>query len=142
MLLIRIGLCSTYNKLVSKIQMCYLQLSNKASLIDSLIAGFYRVNYDNASWYRIIDALKSDSFKKIHVYNRAGIIDDLLNLARTGLLDYRTALDGLQYLQQEKNYLPFKAAFRALDYLTQRFSGEEVNYVLYKVRLLTVQDNL
>ncbi|KAL2717324.1 putative aminopeptidase-2 [Vespula squamosa] len=101
-------------------------------------AGFYRVNYDNASWYRIIDTLKSDNFKKIHVYNRAGIIDDLLNLARTGLLDYRTALDGLQYLKQEKNYLPFKAAFRALDYLTQRFSGNEVNYVLYKKYVLSL----
>ncbi|KAL2747896.1 putative aminopeptidase-2 [Vespula maculifrons] len=101
-------------------------------------AGFYRVNYDNASWYRIIDALKSDSFTKIHVYNRAGIIDDLLNLARTGSLDYRTALDGLQYLQQEKSYLPFKAAFRALDYLTQRFSGDEVNYVLYKKHVLSL----
>lgn len=105
-------------------------------------AGFYRVNYDNASWYRIIDTLKSDSFEKIHVYNRAGIIDDLLNLARTGLLDYRTALDGLQYLQQEKNYLPFKAAFKGLDYLTQRFSGNEVNYVLYKKYVLSLIENV
>ncbi|XP_014606106.1 PREDICTED: uncharacterized protein LOC106787883 [Polistes canadensis] len=98
--------------------------------------GFYRVNYDNASWYRIIDALNSNNFTKIHEYNRAGIIDDLLNLARAGLLDYRIALDGLQYLREEKNYLPFKAAFRGLDYLTQRFSGDEANYVLYKVNLL------
>ncbi|XP_043498883.1 putative aminopeptidase-2 [Polistes fuscatus] len=104
--------------------------------------GFYRVNYDNASWYRIIDELNSSNFTKIHEYNRAGIIDDLLNLARAGLLDYRIALDGLQYLRQEKNYLPFKAAFRGLDYLTQRFSGDEANYVLYKKYVLSLIENV
>ncbi|XP_015184597.1 PREDICTED: uncharacterized protein LOC107070683 [Polistes dominula] len=104
--------------------------------------GFYRVNYDNASWYRIIDTLNSNNFTKIHEYNRAGIIDDLLNLARAGLLDYQVALDGLQYLRQEKNYLPFKAAFRGLDYLTQRFSGDETNYILYKKHVLSLIENI
>lgn len=86
-------------------------------------AGFYRVNYDNESWYRIIKVLNSKNYADIHVLNRAAIVDDLLNLARTGFLPYPTAFDGLQYLKRENNYLPFKAAFSALTYLDQRFSG-------------------
>ncbi|KAK2581484.1 hypothetical protein KPH14_005150 [Odynerus spinipes] len=104
--------------------------------------GFYRVNYDRDSWYRIINTLNSTNFEKIHVYNRAGIVDDLLNLARAGLLDYKVALNGLQYLQRETNYLPFKAAFRAFDYLTQRFSGDEFNFALYKSYVLSLIENV
>ena len=92
------------------------------------------MNYDSASWYRIIDALNSDKYQNIHVLNRAALVDDLLNLARADLLDYQTAFDGLRYLTREKSYLPFKAAFSALTYLDQRLSGENENYKQFKVR--------
>ena len=104
-----------------------------------IFQGFYRVNYDKESWYRIIDTLKTKNFSTIHVINRAAIIDDLLNLARANLLDYTIALDGLQYLKQETSYLPFKAAFTSLDYLTRRFSGQG-EYYLYAVSKLSYID--
>ena len=62
------------------------------------------MNYDNESWYRIIKVLNSKNYADIHVLNRAAIVDDLLNLARTGFLPYPTAFDGLQYLKRENNY--------------------------------------
>ena len=96
--------------------------------------GFYRVNYNSASWSRIINALNSDKYQIIHVLNRAALIDDLLNLARADLLDYSTALDGLRYLTRERDYLPFKAAFTALTYLDQRLSGENEYYKQFQVR--------
>lgn len=64
-------------------------------------AGFYRVNYDNESWYRIIKVLNSKNYADIHVLNRAAIVDDLLNLARTGFLPYPTAFDGLNILNEK-----------------------------------------
>ncbi|XP_014296929.2 putative aminopeptidase-2 [Microplitis demolitor] len=86
-------------------------------------SGFYRVNYDIQSWYRIINLLNSDSFKEIHVINRAAIIDDLLNLARAGLVPYTIAFNGLKYITRETQYLPFKSALAGLDYLHKRFDG-------------------
>ena len=90
-------------------------------------AGFYRVNYDKNSWDRIIKVLHSESFENIPEVNRAAIVDDLLNLARAGLVDYDTALTGLSYIKRETNYIPFKAAFAGLHYLKKRFTDQENN---------------
>lgn len=73
--------------------------------------------------------------------NRAGIIDDLLNLGRAGILDYEIVLNGIEYLNQETNYLPFKAAFNGLDYLNKRFTGYD-EHSLFKVgQLLKITSN-
>ena len=45
--------------------------------------GYYRVNYDDNNWKLLIKQLKADH-TKIHVNNRAQLIDDALNLARAG----------------------------------------------------------
>ncbi|KAF3426305.1 LOW QUALITY PROTEIN: hypothetical protein E2986_13349 [Frieseomelitta varia] len=105
-------------------------------------AGFYRVNYDIASWRRIFNTLNSDKYQSIHVLNRAALVDDLLNLARADLLDYSTALDGLRYLTRERDYLPFKAAFSALTYLDQRLSGENEYYKQFKQFVLILIENV
>ncbi|KZC13131.1 Aminopeptidase N, partial [Dufourea novaeangliae] len=99
-------------------------------------AGFYRVNYDRASWYHIIEVLDSRNYQDIPTANRAAIIDDLLNLARSGLLDYEIALDGLQYIKRERNYLPFKSAFSGFTYLDRRFSGHNKFYTQFKTFVL------
>ncbi|CAK9796737.1 Aminopeptidase N [Anthophora quadrimaculata] len=104
-------------------------------------SGFYRVNYDNDSWYRIFDALNTENHQGIHVLNRAALVDDLLNLARAGLLDYKVTLDGLKYLVREENYLPFKAAFSGFTYLDQRFSADNKNYNYFKKFVLTLIKN-
>ncbi|XP_015127586.1 putative aminopeptidase-2 [Diachasma alloeum] len=88
-------------------------------------SGFYRVNYDEVAWYRIIDALKSQNFEEIHELNRAALVDDLLNLARAGDLNYKVAFDGLEYIKNETNYLPLKSALNGFDYLHNRFAGGE-----------------
>jgi len=41
------------------------------------MVGYYRVNYDAVYWERIIHYLRtSEEYAKIHVLNRAQIIDD------------------------------------------------------------------
>ncbi|KAL6443889.1 hypothetical protein ACFW04_001722 [Cataglyphis niger] len=103
-------------------------------------SGFYRVNYNYDGWQRIFNVLNSDKFDEIHVLNRAGIVDDLLNLGRAGLLDYKTVLNGIAYLNQETNYLPFKAAFNGLDYLHKRFTGYDEHF-LFKKHVLSLIHN-
>ncbi|KAM0729596.1 Aminopeptidase N [Formica fusca] len=101
------------------------------------LSGFYRVNYNYDGWQRIFNVLNSDKFDEIHVLNRAGIIDDLLNLGRAGILNYEIVLNGIEYLNQETNYLPFKAAFNGLDYLNKRFTGYD-EHSLFKKHVLSL----
>ncbi|KAL0111090.1 hypothetical protein PUN28_012804 [Cardiocondyla obscurior] len=102
-------------------------------------SGFYRVNYDNDGWQKIINALKTN-LDEIHVLNRAGIVDDLLNLGRAGYQNYDLILDGLLYLEEETNYLPFKAAFNGFEYLNRRFTGQP-KFFLFKEYVLSLIKN-
>ncbi|KAJ8681953.1 hypothetical protein QAD02_017745 [Eretmocerus hayati] len=88
-------------------------------------AGYYRVNYDRSSWDKIIKVLTSGEHEKIHVVNRAAILDDLLSLARAELVDYKLALTAVSYLRNETDYLPFKSALKGLDYLRKIFSTSQ-----------------
>ena len=80
--------------------------------------GYYRVNYDDENWKMIIKQLNVDH-TKIHVINRAQLIDDALNLARVGLLKYELALDVTSYLNKETEYIPWSAALTGLRYLEE-----------------------
>ncbi|XP_035717445.1 aminopeptidase N-like isoform X1 [Vespa mandarinia] len=86
-------------------------------IFNVLETGYYRVNYDRTNWQLIIKQLNKDNFRDISTINRAQLIDDALNLARAGKLDYAIALDVTSYLAHESEYLPWKAALTALNYL-------------------------
>ena len=94
-----------------------------------------RVNYDRKNWELLIAQLNSDH-TKIHVNNRAQIIDDALNLARAGYLDYDLALGVTQYMSAETEYICWRAAlsgFAYIDIMLERTSayGEfKVNFKL------------
>ncbi|KAL0271356.1 UNVERIFIED_CONTAM: hypothetical protein PYX00_008471 [Menopon gallinae] len=87
-------------------------------IFNVLQTGFYRVNYDERNWKLLIKHLKDKS--KMHDIiptNRAQLIDDSLNLARAGLLNYSIAMDVTQYLYNELDYLPWESALIAFSYL-------------------------
>lgn len=65
----------------------------------------------------IIKQLNKQNFKDISTINRAQLIDDALNFARAGELDYTIAFDVTSYLAHETEYLPWKTAFNAFNYL-------------------------
>lgn len=103
--------------------------------------GYYRVNYDKMNWQMIIRQLKSESFKDISTINRAQLIDDALNLARAGRLDYATALDVTSYLEHETEYLPWKAALTAMHYLDDMLIRMP-SYDKFRVYILKLLDNV
>ncbi|GIY61314.1 thyrotropin-releasing hormone-degrading ectoenzyme [Caerostris darwini] len=78
--------------------------------------GYYRVNYDQDNWNLILEQL-IENHTVINVINRAQIINDLLNLARSDEAEYALALNMTKYLFLEEEYLPWKAAFTAFKYL-------------------------
>ncbi|XP_059487783.1 aminopeptidase Ey-like [Neocloeon triangulifer] len=87
----------------------------------------YRVNYDMNNWQLLSESLRSkDNYGGIPTLNRAQLVDDALDLARAGQLEYSAALDLLRYLRHEREYLPWRAAFSNLVYftrMTRRTSG-------------------
>ncbi|CAH1647271.1 unnamed protein product [Spodoptera littoralis] len=101
--------------------------------------GFYRVNYDLQNWKLVIKVLKDPArFQEIHIINRAQLVDDAMNLALTGRLDYRTALDVTSYLAHERSYVPWKAGLSALGYIDTMLSkgAHYLEYGHYVLRLL------
>lgn len=85
--------------------------------------GYYRVNYDNENWNAIANLLNSERYSDIHVLNRAQLIDDAMNLAADGYLDYSIAMDILNYLGRETDYIPWRAAVASLDKLDYQLKG-------------------
>jgi hypothetical protein len=74
--------------------------------------GFYRVNYDHTNWRLLIS-----SFQQLPDVTRAQLLDDALNLALSGRLEYSIALDLTSQLITDVDYLPWSAAFTALEHL-------------------------
>ncbi|XP_046380097.2 aminopeptidase N-like [Haliotis rufescens] len=78
--------------------------------------GFYRVNYDTANWMALVNQLKTDH-RQIHTINRAQIINDAWSLAKAGMLPQDMALQTVEYLDRELEYVPWAAAIRQLGYV-------------------------
>uniref|UniRef100_A0A8C1PCZ0 Aminopeptidase n=2 Tax=Cyprinus carpio TaxID=7962 RepID=A0A8C1PCZ0_CYPCA len=99
--------------------------------------GYFRVNYDLHNWRLLIQQLMSNP-TIISVGNRAGLIDDVFNLARAGYLPQNVPLQMISYLSQETEFLPWHAASRALyqlDKLLDRTEDHSLfsDYVLTQV---------
>lgn len=69
--------------------------------------GYYRVNYDEALWGLLVKQLNSSDYDKIHLINRAQLVDDSLNLARAGKIAYDIPFSILEYLARETDYIPW-----------------------------------
>ncbi|XP_026673855.1 aminopeptidase N-like, partial [Ceratina calcarata] len=80
-------------------------------------SGYYRVNYDKENWELLTKELNKGNNTKIHPVNRAQMIDDAFNLARTNSLNYTLALNVSLYLTHEADYIPWHTAFRHLSFL-------------------------
>ena len=77
-------------------------------LVNLQEVGYYRVTYDEANWNLLVDQLLTDR-SKIHLINRAQILDDLFGLAENGVVSYRLALRALEYLKKETDSLPWSS---------------------------------
>lgn len=89
------------------------------------MTGYYRVNYDQENWKRIIQQLRKDH-TVISVINRAQIIDDAFNLARAKYIQTIAALETTRFLTNETEYMPWEAALGSLNYFTLMFDRSNV----------------
>ncbi|XP_053741218.1 alanyl (membrane) aminopeptidase b, tandem duplicate 1 [Synchiropus splendidus] len=89
------------------------------------VVGYYRVNYDEQNWERLLGVL-SANHTHIPVINRAQLVDDAFNLARAKHISTLLALRTTQYLHGERDYLPWKSALNNLDFFYLMFDRSEV----------------
>jgi len=96
-------------------------------LINSL-TGYYRVNYDNSNWRKIANYLNSDNYTKIHVLNRAQIIDDSYHFMKTNQLDIEIFLELANYLSRETDFVALYPMFNLLDYMEDFYKIPGTDY--------------
>lgn len=77
------------------------------------------MNYDLDNWELIAKQLNSDRYDQIGVINRAQLLDDVLDFARSGWVTYKVALDVTNYLSREQHYLPWLTALNNLGYINK-----------------------
>ncbi|XP_017088041.2 aminopeptidase Q [Drosophila bipectinata] len=69
-----------------------------------------RVNYDLRNWELINKTLSSpETLRSIHRVDRAKLVDDILNLAWSGVMDYPTVFGMLGFLEHEDEYVVWDA---------------------------------
>lgn len=93
--------------------------------------GYYRVNYDEANWNRIIHQLHDDA-SVVHALSRAALIDDVFVLSKTGDVNYEIALELSQYLRAERDYVPWASALSHFDDLDRMIHATEISGNLMK----------
>lgn len=94
-------------------------------VVNKQATSFIRVNYEGDLWKQIVAKMNSDKFDEIHEYNRAQLVDDVLNLARANIKDYASVFSLLDYMKKEKNFVPWASASSGLRYLQRQLLGTE-----------------
>ncbi|XP_060075201.1 aminopeptidase N-like [Ylistrum balloti] len=87
--------------------------------------GYYRVNYDSENWAAIVQQLKTNP-GVIDPVNRAQIINDAWNLAKSGDLPIETALSTVEYLDKEPEYIVWDSALGELGYVKSMLERTEL----------------
>ncbi|XP_045894112.1 aminopeptidase Ey-like isoform X1 [Micropterus dolomieu] len=89
------------------------------------MVGYYRVNYNQANWDRLLNILGTNH-QLIPVINRAQLVDDAFNLARAKIISTELALSTTKYLNNERDYIPWQSALNNLDFFYLMFDRSEV----------------
>lgn len=87
-------------------------------LVNVQQVGYYRVNYDQRNWRLLIEQLQRDHTKILST-NRAQLLDDIFELAKSSLIDYRLAMEATKYLKAERDYLPWDSVLLSFGYIDE-----------------------
>lgn len=102
------------------------------------VAGFYRVNYDPANWLKIADYLDSENYSRVHVLNRAQLVNDAVHLMLADKLDPEIFMSLTRYLRRETDctvwytlFLILKESFKVFKALTYNDGDTLLKVSLY-----------
>jgi aminopeptidase N len=122
--------------------------SNEWILVNPDLLGFFRTNYDRENWRKIIQQFKIDH-RKFSIVERAGLIDDALNLARPSKDNKKKAIDIfylilldilpaslifelLEYSHLEDSYIVWERILSGLQYIEQMITSSTSGLYLYE----------
>ncbi|XP_072744967.1 aminopeptidase N-like [Anoplolepis gracilipes] len=113
-----------------------LSENNAFSSFYRYIKGYYRVNYDPENWQKIAKYLNSIEYTKIHVLNRAKIIDDAFYFMINGQLNSSLFWNLTSYLGQETNYIAWYPMIKAFEHMSSifPFPDKEVQNIKEKIK--------
>ena len=105
-----------------------INLESSSSFIKANLGqnGYYRVNYPSEIWNELENNIESFS-----AADRAGLVNDVLVLARVGKQDTTTALDFINFLSNEREYTVWVSALSELGYIGTMLTTE-YDFGLYK----------
>lgn len=104
-------------------------------LINPHQTGYYRVNYDQELWKKLIDQLITNH-TEIPPVSRAQLIDDSMKLSLARKLDVAVSFDLFKYLSKELDFVPWYTALSSsnLQYINKALVTDEAAYNAFKVR--------
>lgn len=91
-------------------------------------SNYYRVFYDTPILRKIKEALSKNGHSSIAVENRAQLVNDLLNFANVGMIDYAEVFEFLEYLSKEVEYIPWFAAYDGLQDVIRRLTPQQLTH--------------
>ncbi|XP_025159102.1 thyrotropin-releasing hormone-degrading ectoenzyme-like [Harpegnathos saltator] len=124
-----------------KITSSEIAVTKVAENIDFIILnieqnGYFRVNYDKESWFRIAKFLHSDAYHRIHVLNRAQLIDDAYYFMTQGYVSPSTFWKIASYLERDVNYIAWYPMFNILSFMWPIWNYPEAEHIKENVRLI------
>ncbi|XP_025155677.1 uncharacterized protein LOC105188829 [Harpegnathos saltator] len=102
--------------------------------------GYYRVNYEFDNWIKLADFLNNGEHTKIHVLNRAQIIDDAYHLEMQNEVKYGVFYRLIGYLKKERNFIVWHSMMNILHYMSPFFNYPESKY--FKILMLDIMRNV
>ncbi|XP_044259110.1 glutamyl aminopeptidase-like [Tribolium madens] len=107
-------------------QQANLSMSESWYIVNYDRYGYFRTNYDNDNWQKLIVLLQNSNIDKISPLNRAALIQDSFNLAKSNLLSYDIYLELTKYLKKETDYIPIYAFIKTANRLKALFAETNI----------------
>ncbi|XP_031337247.1 aminopeptidase N-like [Photinus pyralis] len=85
--------------------------------------GYYRIMYDEKNWNLLKQQLNEKDHTKIHIYNKAQLIDDTFTFASNGQMEYGDAFELTKFLRNETQYVPIATFLKHARMLEERLAN-------------------
>ncbi|XP_026825001.1 aminopeptidase N-like isoform X2 [Ooceraea biroi] len=121
-----------------------VELSNNTGwiIVNLQQTGYYRVRYDDTSLDEIAKYLTTNEYEKIHVLNRAQIIDDTYYFVKRGVVPYNKFRRLIRYLGQERDCVAWYPMFQIFRDISRFLPFEEIATLKRKIDMRHILKSL
>nr|XP_012225741.1 PREDICTED: glutamyl aminopeptidase-like isoform X1 [Linepithema humile] len=99
-------------------------------IVNIQLTGYYRANYDVGNWQQLMRYLNSDDYNKIHILNRAQIIDDAFYFFVQKQLRYNLFWNLTNFVIRDTNFVTWNPMIKVFESFTCMFPLEYGNLIM------------